>query len=104
MIVYYYTRIEDWDKIKKGSFEGGNKSGIEPSKRLRTDSNKTGTSALLRYLPQSWIDNVDFPNTWKNFRDNEKSLLLEIEVDPEKIKIYDRGYLESLKKTQQKFH
>src|SRR3989339_733676 len=93
MIVYHYTKLKKWKDIQAGSWQSKNKPGLGALRKLGTDYNKasekSGVFALTEPIPDSWINNTQFPNVWNRLKNNIGKLLLEISIDPKKAMVYD---------------
>ncbi len=100
MKVYHYSHFDYWRDIKRGSWKSKDKPGLGAHRRMgREDMEawKTGAVfALLEPLPDNWVKNKDFREIWDYLRNDMGTLLLELDVDPEKDKVFvvDRGHIE----------
>lgn len=83
-----------------GSWESGNKPGLGAHRRMGLEDLeawKTGAIfGLLEPLPDNWVKNEHFKKTWGHLKHDMGTLLLELDVDPEKDKVFvvDRGHME----------
>lgn len=100
MKVFHYSHIENWQDIQRGSWRNQNKPGLRASRRVgqedREASNTMVIFALLEPLPDNWVRNQHFKGIWNYLRHNIGTLLLELDVDPEKDQVFlvDRGHVE----------
>ncbi|OGY85666.1 MAG: hypothetical protein A2233_05630 [Candidatus Kerfeldbacteria bacterium RIFOXYA2_FULL_38_24] len=102
MKVYHYSHLSNWQNIQRGSWKSDNKPGLGAYRRIGQDDmeacNTKAVFALLEPLPDNWINNEHFKGVWDYFRYDIGTLLLEIEIDPEKDQIFmaDRGHVEGV--------
>lgn len=102
MKVFHYSHLKNWQDIQRGSWESRNEPGLGASRRIgQEDAEAWGTGAvfaLLEPLPDDWVNNEHFKGIWDYFRHDMGTLLLELDVDPEKDKVFviDRGHIEGV--------
>jgi len=101
MKVYHYANHLKWGDIKRGSWLSKNRPGLAAGFSLgRRDieaRNTFAVFALLEPKPVNWTENPYFKKVWDHLKNNIGSLLLEIEVDPEKdsnVYVVDRAHPE----------
>lgn len=100
MIIYHYTKMDNWNEIKKGSYKSKHKPGLGASRRMgsvnREAFNTGATFALLEPMPGSWVNNREFNITWDILVDVIGEMLLEVEVYPNKDKAFvvDYGHMD----------
>jgi hypothetical protein len=103
MKIYHYTSLLNIGAIL-GKNPGGT-VGLTPRRTVGIHfsprDNPRAIFGLLEPMPESWINNPDFPDTWEILKQNlqaqgEGGLLIEINVDPEKDQVFvgERGHLE----------
>lgn len=100
MKVFHYSHLKNWHGIQTGSWKSLNEPGLGASSRMGHEDmeawNTGAVFALLEPLPDNWVKNKHFEGIWDYFRHDMGPLLLEIDVDPEKDKVFvvDRGHVE----------
>lgn len=100
MKVYHYSHLRNWQDIQRGSWKSRNEPGLGASRRMGQDDMeawKTGAVfALLEPLPDNWVNNQHFKGIWDYFRHDMGTLLLELDIDPEKDQVFvvDRSHVE----------
>lgn len=91
MKVWHYSQVLEW-----GSQKGVNsrERGIGLSPRLNRRLGQRAIFALFDPLPKKWIENPVFPQAWQLLLEHIGHLLLEIDVDPQRDRVFvtDAGY------------
>ncbi|MFA5413049.1 MAG: hypothetical protein WC348_00715 [Patescibacteria group bacterium] len=100
MKIYHYSHFDYWRDIKRGSWKSKEKPGLGAHRRMGREDTEAWEAgavfALLEPLPDNWVKNEHFEGVWDYLRNDMGTLLLELEVDPEKDKVFvvDRGHVE----------
>lgn len=100
MKLFHYSHLDDQVGIYEGSWKSNDKPGLGACLRLGKvypeAMNFFAVFCHLSPLPESWINNSDFPDTWQRFLNNMGKLLLEINVDDKDPDIFvvDRAHME----------
>jgi len=85
MKVFHYSRLDDWNSIKRGSFKTNNSPGLAANKRLAPLSDKgwkIGCSfSLLEPEPKQWTRSTTFKYAWPALISNTGSLLLSVNLE-----------------------
>lgn len=108
MKVYHYTSPKDWGDIQRGSWKSHDNPGLGANFRVGKIDDKAWKTlaifALLEPVPQNWIHNSKFPDTWSRLKADMGKMLLEIEVeegDPN-VFVIDRGEVEKFRTDKKK--
>lgn len=100
MKIYHYTKLENWQDIKEGSYQSKDRPGLGAIKQMGKydpEAFETGAIwALLKPEPENWTSNKDFPEIWQWLKNDIGRLLLEIEIDLDKDPVFvvDWGHRE----------
>lgn len=85
MKLYHYSKIDNWDEIKEGSWVSEDRPGLGANLRMGIEDEGAketlGLWAFLSPVPEEWKTNEKFPNVWDNLKANMGKMLLEIDID-----------------------
>jgi hypothetical protein len=106
MKIYHYTNFSNVGKIL-GKFNcAPQEFGIKPNRYIGqvfgSARERLATFGFLEALPDSWVNNKDFPLTWKTLVHDFKisdsgELLLEISIDSDDlVYVADRAHIEGV--------
>ncbi len=101
MKVYHYARIEQWQDIRRGSWQSGGVPGLSASRRMGQvdpEAVEIGAAFFLNEpQPKSWVDNKEFPEAWQVLTTSIGELLLEVDIDglESDTKVVDWAYMEA---------
>ena len=82
MKVFHYAKIEEWNRIRKGSFKSNDIPGLGNCRRLNPypyEGSHIGCSfSLFSPSPKEWVNNRLFPHVWNDLKNITGQLLVEV--------------------------